>query len=110
MPHKVAIIPHLDQLTDEGHVIGAVNTIIIAGEGGKKTYTGTNTDCIGIRDALLSKSAPVREGDNGQGSTAGMVIGGGGTTRAAVYALNKYLGCSPIYLVNRDRQEVRDVL
>ena len=110
MPHKVTIIPHLDRLTDEGHVIGAVNTIIIVEEGGKRTYTGTNTDCIGIRDALLSKSAPAREGDNGQGSTAGMVIGGGGTTRAAVYALNKYLGCSPIYLVNRYRQEVRDVL
>lgn len=39
-----------------------------------------------------------------------MVIGGGGTTRAAVYALNKYFGCSPIYLVNRDVQEVHDII
>jgi quinate dehydrogenase len=106
MPHKVAIIPHLDALLDEGRVVGAVNTIIIRDVNGKRTYTGTNTDCLGIRDALLSKPAPSREGEGG----AGMVIGGGGTTRAAVYALNKYLGLSPIYLVNRDEQEVRDVI
>lgn len=110
MPHKVAIIPHLNQLTDEGQVIGAINTIIVKEEGGGRTYTGTNTDCIGIRDALLSKSAPTDEGETGSGSNAGIVIGGGGTTRAAVYALNKYLGCSPVYLVNRDELEVRDVI
>jgi quinate dehydrogenase len=110
MPHKVAIIPHLNQLTDEGQVIGAINTIIVKEEGGRRTCTGTNTDCIGIRDALLSKSAPTHEGETGSGSNVGMVIGGGGTTRAAVYALNKYLGCSPVYLVNRDEQEVRDVI
>ena len=106
MPHKVAIIRHLDGLLDEGRVIGAVNTVIIREDDGKRTYIGTNTDCIGIRDALLSKAAPAK----GPGSEAGMVIGGGGTTRAAVYALNKYLGCSPIYLVNRDDQEVQDVI
>ena len=106
MPHKVAIIPHLDGLLDEGRTIGAVNTIIISEVNGQRTYTGTNTDCIGIRDGLLSKPLP----KEGQGSNAGMVIGGGGTTRAAVYALNKYLGCSPVYLVNRDDQEVQDVI
>jgi quinate dehydrogenase len=106
MPHKVAIIPYLDRLLDEGRVIGAVNTIIISEETGQRVYTGTNTDCIGIRDALLSKAWLVPK----PASNAGMVIGGGGTTRAAVYALNKYLGCSPIYLVNRDRTEVREVV
>lgn len=105
MPYKVAIIPHLDSLLDEGRVIGAVNTIIIKEENGRRTYTGTNTDCIGIRDALLSKSPT-----NRPKSSAGMVVGGGGTTRAAVYALNKFLGCSPIYLVNRDDKEVQDVI
>jgi len=106
MPHKVAIIPHLDALLDECRVVGAVNTIIIRDVGGKRTYTGTNTDCLGIRYALLSKPAP----SHAPGNEAGMVIGGGGTTRAAVYALNKYIGLSPIYLVNRDEREVRDVI
>jgi quinate dehydrogenase len=31
-----------------------------------------------------------------------MVIGAGGASRAAVFALLEYLGCSVIYLVNRD--------
>src|ERR1700737_2757711 len=57
MPHKVAIIPHLDGLLDEGRVVGAVNTIIVKEENGQRKYIGTNTDCIGIRDALLSKRA-----------------------------------------------------
>lgn len=39
-----------------------------------------------------------------------MVIGGGGTCRAAVYALKKFLGCGQIYLVNRDRAEVEAVI
>jgi quinate dehydrogenase len=105
MPYKVAIIPHLDALLDEGRIIGAVNTIIIREENGQRKYIGTNTDCIGIRDALLSKSAPIVTG-----MQTGMIIGGGGTTRAAVYSLSKYLGCERVYLVNRDDQEVQDIL
>jgi quinate dehydrogenase len=37
-------------------------------------------------------------------------VGGGGTCRAAVYALQKFLGCSPIYIINRDANEVEAVL
>jgi quinate dehydrogenase len=40
----------------------------------------------------------------------GMVIGGGGTCRAAVYALKQYLECSEVYLVNRDRSECEQVI
>jgi quinate dehydrogenase len=37
------------------------------------------------------------------------VIGGGATTRSAVYALMT-LGLSPIFLINRDNEEVRMVM
>lgn len=40
----------------------------------------------------------------------GMIIGGGGTCRAAVYALRNFLGCEEIYLVNRDKSEVNAVI
>ena len=36
----------------------------------------------------------------------GMIFGAGGASRAAVYALNKWLNCNPIYVVNRDDAEV----
>lgn len=39
-----------------------------------------------------------------------MVIGGGGTCRAAVYALKKFLGCDIVYMVNRDKSECDAVI
>lgn len=59
MPHKVAILPHLDGLTEEGRQVGACNTVFVQeavdASSGKTTkkYIGTNTDVIGVRDALL---------------------------------------------------------
>lgn len=109
MPLKVAIIPHLDALTAEGQAIGAINTIYLqTTPEGKKILCGTNTDCIGIREAILQNTPKdVVAGIKGK---PGMVIGGGGTSRAAVYALKQFLGCSEIYLVNRDKSEVDAVI
>lgn len=39
---------------------------------------------------------------------AGLVIGGGATTRSAAYALN-LLGLTPIFLVNRDEAEIKAI-
>ena len=108
MPHKIAIIPHLDALTPEGEAVGAINTIFLREEDGKRRFWGTNTDCIGIREAILreagaEKAAAMR-------GRPGMVIGGGGTSRAAVYALKKWIGCGDIYMVNRDKSEVDVVI
>jgi quinate dehydrogenase len=109
MPHKVAIIPHLDALTPEGQAIGAINTIYFeSSPEGKRILCGTNTDCIGIREAILQNTS--KEMVIGMRGKAGMVIGGGGTSRAAVYALKQFLGCSEIYLVNRDKSEVDAVI
>lgn len=43
------------------------------------------------------------------GVASAMVIGGGATTRSAVYALSG-LGLAPIFLLNRDDDEVRGVI
>lgn len=109
MPHKVAIIPHLDVLTPEGEAIGAVNTIFLrSAPDGRRLLCGTNTDCIGIREAIL-QNVPKEKTKNYKGKP-GMVIGGGGTSRAAVYALKHFLECDQIYLVNRDKSEVDQVI
>lgn len=109
MPHKVNIIPHLDMLTPEGEAIGAVNTIFLRNSpSGKRLLCGTNTDCIGIREAVLQNvSEEVSSKFKGR---PGMVIGGGGTCRAAVYAVKNYFECSVVYLVNRDKAEVDQVI
>jgi quinate dehydrogenase len=105
MPFKVAIIPHLDSLTPEGQAIGAINTIFFRTSAtGARELCGTNTDCIGIREAILRNAG--KEAIERMRGRPGMVIGGGGTSRAAVYALKQFLGCSEIYLVNREKAEV----
>ncbi|EXJ95028.1 hypothetical protein A1O1_00146 [Capronia coronata CBS 617.96] len=106
MPFKVAVIPHLDELTNEGKTIGAVNTIFFKpAADGSRIYCGTNTDCLGIRDAFLNNV----EGSPYRGKP-GLVVGGGGTCRAAIYTLQNFFGCSPVYIVNRDPGEVEAVL
>lgn len=105
MPHKVSVLAHLGpgRLTPEAKAIGAVNTVFQRdGE-----WWGTNTDTVGIREAItLNLSAEVLGRGAGR---PGMVVGGGGTCRTAIYTLQR-LGCSKIYIVNRDPSEVEGVL
>jgi quinate dehydrogenase len=107
MPYKMAIIPHLDELTPEGEAIGAINTIFLkTNSDGSRRYCGTNTDCIGVREAFLGNVSD----DSIYRGKPGLVVGGGGTSRAAIYAFQNFLGCSPIYMVNRDKSEVDAVI
>ncbi|KAL1609997.1 hypothetical protein SLS60_001662 [Paraconiothyrium brasiliense] len=109
MPHKVAILPHLDGLTPEGSAVGAVNTLFLRTdpETGKRLYMGTNTDVIGIRDSFY---ANVSDPDTSFHGRPALVVGGGGAARSAVYALRTWMKASKVYLVNRDRAEVRAVI
>ena len=70
---------------------------------------GTNTDCFGVRDAFLQNLPAGADRDLYRGRP-GLVIGGGGACRSAVYALQKWLGASQIYIVNRDVKEVEAVI
>jgi quinate dehydrogenase len=103
MPHKVAIIPHLDDITPEGKAVGACNTIFRRGD----QMVGTNTDTIGVREALYQN---VADPDICFHNHPGLVIGGGGAARSAVYALTHFVKCPKVYLVNRDAQEVESVI
>lgn len=106
MPFKVEVIPYLDELTEAGQAVGAVNTIFYRyGPDGQRRYIGTNTDVLGIQAAFLNNVI----GTAYAGKPA-FVVGGGGTCRAAIYALRDLLGCSPIYIVNRDPSEVDAVM
>lgn len=114
MPWKVNIMPHLDDLTEDAKQAGACNTIFLRRDptSGATAYVGTNTDCIGIREALLQNSPstsgdPVSELFRGKPA---LIVGGGGTARTAIYVLRKWLGASRIYVVNRDTAEVNAIL
>lgn len=94
IPLKLDIMKHVDELSESAQVIGAVNTVVpIDGQNGK--FRGDNTDWFGITNSFT------RAGFSSLDSAVnGLVIGSGGTARAAVYAL-KQLGCQKIYMINR---------
>ena len=76
VPHKEAVLPFLDALSEEAQAAGAVNTIVRGGD----RLTGHNTDVEGFL-APLRPYAPRLAG-------AQMVLlGAGGAARAAAYGL-----------------------
>ncbi|KAL4917608.1 hypothetical protein BDW62DRAFT_183486 [Aspergillus aurantiobrunneus] len=112
MPWKVAIMAHLDDLTEDARQAGACNTIFLRRRNTKQAETelvGTNTDCIGIREALV-QGAPDGAGAAHFNDKPALIVGGGGTARTAIYVLRKWLGVSRIYIVNRDAGEVEAIL
>ncbi|KXT00909.1 hypothetical protein AC578_5711 [Pseudocercospora eumusae] len=103
IPLKLDVMPLLDSIDSAASTIGAVNTIVPTKiEGGKSILVGHNTDWQGMVLALRNAGAGA---GNGVFKDSGMVIGGGGTARAAIYAL-KQMGYSPIYLVGRNKQKL----
>ena len=106
IPLKLDVMPLLDSIDSAAKVIGAVNTIVpTASRDGKQALIGYNTDWQGMVLALRTAGA---SGTAGVLKEAGMVVGGGGTARAAIYAL-KEMGYSPIYLVGRNRTKLADL-
>ncbi|KAL3470599.1 shikimate dehydrogenase substrate binding domain-containing protein [Aspergillus californicus] len=108
MPWKVAIMSHLDDLTEDARQAGACNTIFLQkdAQGNPQSYIGTNTDCIGIREALVQNAPSTAEQFRGKPA---LIVGGGGTARTAIYVLRRWLGVSKIYVVNRDAAEVQAI-
>jgi shikimate dehydrogenase len=75
IPHKIAARDLADELTDAAAAIGAVNTLTFS----DGRIVGDNTDAGGLVDALDMDL---------RGATA-LVLGAGGTGRAAVWALRE---------------------
>ncbi|KAJ5699100.1 hypothetical protein N7462_001105 [Penicillium macrosclerotiorum] len=108
MPNKVTFGPLLDDLAEPARVIGAVNTTFVRlSPEGKRRHIGTNTDCVGIREAIFSNEPDVVTVAKGNPA---MVIGGGGAARSAIYTLWKWFSPSEIYIANRFRSEVDDIM
>ena len=109
IPLKLPIMPLLDSISDSAQIIGAVNTIVPFPDRSSPTappkLVGYNTDYLGMIDCLSLAGA---SGLLGEGSQAGLVIGGGGTARAAIQTLHS-MGYSPIYLLGRDLSKMQDL-
>lgn len=93
MPHKEAVIAHLDDVSGDARRIGAVNTIQRVGG----SLVGHNTDVDGFRSFLIDDVGVDVEGKSA------LVLGAGGAARAVVCALDD-LGAARIVIAAR-RQE-----
>ena len=102
MPYKTSIMAHLDKVDDLARSIGACNNTYW--QDGK--IVGTNTDWIGIKGCLLEKA---KKPDCDAGAPA-LIIGAGGASRAAAYALCCHLNVTTLYIINRDDSEVKALL
>ena len=101
IPLKLDVIPLLDTISPQAETIGAVNTILrehVANDEGDSTtfkLHGHNTDWQGMVLSLRNGGA-----HGGYLAYSAVVLGGGGTARAAIYALAS-MHYKPIYLVGR---------
>lgn len=77
VPHKIAIVDHVDRLGPAGSCIGAINAIRVEADG---SWTGDNFDGAGCIGALL-QSGHIISGRNA------LLIGAGGAGSAVAFAL-----------------------
>lgn len=97
MPHKVKVLPYLDELSEAAGIIGAVNTVV---HRDGKLY-GENTDGKGFVTALKLTGTTL----DGKRVT---ILGAGGAARAIAVecALNK---AQHITIINRNEERGREL-
>jgi shikimate dehydrogenase len=96
IPHKVAVMQHLDEISPEAAIIGAVNTVRREGD----RLIGENTDGKGFLRALR-----VDAGIEPKGKRV-LIFGAGGAARAVAAEL-ALAGASSITVVNRSVERGR---
>lgn len=96
IPHKVAVIAHLDGLGASAEIIGAVNTVVRRGD----ALIGENTDGQGFVQALREQVDPA--------GRSVLVFGAGGAARAVCVEL-ALAGARRIEVVNRGEARGREL-
>ncbi|MDH3242166.1 MAG: shikimate dehydrogenase [Alphaproteobacteria bacterium] len=100
VPHKETALKVVDQADAVAKRIGAVNTVVVRGDG---SLLGTNTDGVGF----LAHLAAARPEFDPTAAPA-VVIGGGGAARALVAALTE-AGVPEVRLCNRTLARAEEI-
>ena len=97
LPHKVAVIEHLDRLGESAEIMGAVNCVVRRdGE-----YVGENTDGKGFLASLREVLDPVGK--------SMLMFGAGGAARAIGVEV-ALAGLAKIHVVNRDPERGKSLV
>ena len=89
MPHKIAVLPYLDEISPAARIIGAVNTVVVR-EG---RLIGDNTDGKGFVQALQMEQVPL------EGKKV-VLLGAGGAAKAIAVEC-ALAGAASVTIVNR---------
>jgi shikimate dehydrogenase len=95
-PHKETIMELLDTVDDVATTIGAVNTVVNR----NGDLHGTNVDWIGVQEAI--KEVSLIEGKRC------LILGAGGASRAAVFALQKN-NAAKVVILNRTVEHAKEL-
>lgn len=93
LPHKQAVMEHLDRIDETARAIGAVNTVTREGN----ELVGTNTDYIGAVRAIERMVSPA--------GCRAVVLGAGGAARAVVFGLLQ--AGATVFVLNRTESTAR---
>lgn len=102
-PLKVAIFSQISNVSKYAKVIGACNSVVVQRNPDTLlpvSLYGDNTDWVAFEQCVV-KHLPMRNSIVSSRTTA-LIIGAGGTARAAIFALAR-LGVCKFYIVNRTR-------
>ncbi|OJU11308.1 MAG: shikimate dehydrogenase [Caulobacterales bacterium 68-7] len=97
-PVKQAVIPLLDDLSEDARVLGAVNTVVL--RGGRRV--GHNTDWFGFAEGLRLRLPDARLG-------AVVQMGAGGAGSAIAYALLR-LGAEAVRIFDLDAARAQELV
>ena len=98
MPHKIMVIPFLDELSEAAAIIGAVNTVVVREDG---SLFGENTDGKGFVEALR------REGESPKGKCV-TILGAGGAARAIAVEC-ALAGALKVTIINRTEERAKEL-
>lgn len=107
VPHKLAVMPHLDVIDPAAARIGAVNTIVR--ESGRR-LCGYNTDSRGFIDSILEPQPGAGAGfvPTLENRTV-LLLGAGGSARAVAFGVAERLGNGQLILCNRTVRHAEDL-
>ena len=99
IPHKIAVMPLLDDIATDAQIIGAVNTVYREGD----RLIGANTDGKGFLRGLRDEAQLDPKGKRVA------VLGAGGAARAITFEL-AFAGASGLTVINRDEERGRQLV
>ncbi|GAA5826940.1 hypothetical protein JCM11251_002171 [Rhodosporidiobolus azoricus] len=131
MPLKLQALRKIDSLDPAGEACGCINATYLRPSSfapastsktpslvaASLTQIGTNTDAPALTNVLLSmlldRPSPFSAATPttfAPGTAAAFAIGGGGAVRAAIHSFSSDFRCEPIFLLNRDEEEMHAVV